>query len=234
VPATIPRPTPAPQIQASPTSTVHPASATPTVKPSIATPTNAAATVVTTPGNTVTVTDATSSNQQQQAQDGENKNANIFMLSFAIGIPLFVLSGGALLLLWRRQMNQQRGARNTQAYPWMRGRENYSVLTIPQSKPFTNLTAGAAGTLSAPGRSGLSSSETLFSKPAYAPSDFQSMVTDFSGQMKIPNPSLAATSPVPPRSIQLPLISDDLTLEEIASQAKTGLFVLLGREESLP
>jgi len=71
-----------------------------------------------------------------------------------------------------------------------------------------------------------------FPEPAYTPSGLQPMTTNFPEQMDIPNPSLPAAPPVPPLSIQPPLISEDLMLEEIALQTKTGLFVLLGREKS--
>ena len=127
----------------------------------------------------------------------------------------------------------QRASRNAQAYPWMRRREDYSVLTFPRSTSFAALAAGASGTLPVLGSAQISPSEMPFPESAYRPSDLQPMVTNFSEQMEIPNLSLPAAPPVPPLPIQPPLISDDLMLEEIALQAKTGLFVLLGREKSL-
>jgi len=45
--------------------------------------------------------------------------------------------------------------------------------------------------------------------------------------------SLPIIPQVPLPAIRLPLINDDLTLEEIAKQAQTGLFVVLGRDKSL-
>jgi hypothetical protein len=176
-----------------------PAAVTPT-----STPESAIAGVVTTADNTSMTTTSTSSNQQ--LQDGEDKNTNLFMLPFGIGIPLFLFSGGMLLLLWRRMISQpkpvlQTTSRNAQAYPWMDRREKHPILKSPQSISFGALAARVAA--------------------------FPTV-----GMGAPPMLSLPVTPPTPLSAIQPPLINDDPILEEIAWQAQTGLFVLLGREEA--
>jgi hypothetical protein len=228
MPTQQPQATPTPQVQAPPISPVFPASTmvTPVIATPTSTPPSSATTVAITADKVATTANATSSNQQ--LQDGDSTDSNMLILPLSVGIPLLLFSGAMLFLLWRRMSQSksvsQRPSRNAQAYPWMRRPENHSILNFPQSVSFAGLGAGMSRTLPVLGRPQAPSMQRSFSELAHT------------AGMGTPIPSIQSLPAIPQAplpAIRLPLINDDLTLEEIAKQAQMGLFVVLGRDKSL-
>ena len=204
-PPPAPTPTPIPYVQPTPTSSVPQATPliTPTPVPITPTPTLASVTATTvtvspTKGAT-TKTDTIFAHQQSQGA-GDKGGVNIVVLSMSIAIPVLLVTGGMIWLLWRRQASQDKLAMqgmygNAQA-PWM---NNYGM------SPNTNTFQYASSAGFAPDMSGMSGSMPAFgggaqqmpspyvaSVPAALTSGMSGSMPAFgSGAQQMPSPYVA-------------------------------------------
>jgi len=121
-----------PQIHPYPTRIVQPVSTRIAGTPPPATRASATATagIVTSHQITTPRTDAT------PAQVTRDQGTTILLISLALSVPLSLLSGALLWLVWRRRTNQHKVAlrgtsRNTQTSPWMSSHEMQPTLALP-------------------------------------------------------------------------------------------------------
>ena len=139
----------------------------------------------------------------------------MFMLSLGVGLPLLLVSGVMLWLLWRRQTNQYQPVaegifRNAQASPWANNHEMPTTPDVSQYASSTTSASGVSGALLIPHSSQPMPSPQL----AYTPSDLRPITTAFSRQMLSMSSSDEANSgangdlvPLPMDTLSLPLQS---------------------------
>ncbi len=102
---------------------------------------------------TATGTDPTPTNQPLQG--AEDTNSSILLSSLSVGTLLFLLAGGILWLLWKRQRNQHKSERqgilgSTPASRWISSRElqsNVDVSLYESSTAFVPRVSGGSGAL---------------------------------------------------------------------------------------
>ena len=186
-----PKATSSPQVSPNPSQVVLPISTRTAGTSSTATtvniPASASATVVTVNPNQTTEAGTDTTPTNRQLQGAEDTNGSVLLSSLSIGALLFLLAGGMLWLLWKRQRNQHKSERQgifgtTPASRWISSRELQSNVDVSQyesSTIFVPQVSGGAGVLPMlDGTQPMSSSQS-----AYASNNPQPMVNNFPQHM---------------------------------------------------
>ena len=147
--------------------------------------TSATAVAVNPNQTTATGTDTIPTNQQLQGV--EDTSGSILLPSLSVGTLLFLLAGGMLWLLWKRQRNQHKSERqgifgSTPASRWISSRQLQSNVDVSQyesSTIFVPRVSGGSGVLPM-----LDSTQSMSSpQSAYASNHPQTIMNTFPQQM---------------------------------------------------